>query len=228
MELGSNAPLIVMEDADLAAVTKATVATGYANAGQVCISTQRVIALGGVYDELLEELTPQVAAITTGDQLNPTTKMGPMVRERDAERVSQWIDEAVKGGARLMTGGARHGAMLEPTLVADVDPKMKISCDEVFGPTVAVTKAKTIDEAIALANDTRYGLAAGIFTRNLNWAIKFAREVESGNIHINWGPQWRADLMPYGGLKESGLGKEGPKYAVEEMTEMKTVVIHGV
>jgi glyceraldehyde-3-phosphate dehydrogenase (NADP+) len=228
MELGSNAPLIVMPDADLAAVAKATVATGYSNAGQVCISAQRLIVMDKVYDELVDELAPQVAAITTGDQLNPATKMGPMIRERDAVRVSQWIDEAVKQGARLVTGGVRHGSMLEPTLVADVDPKMRISCDEVFGPAVAVTRATSIDAAIALANDTRYGLSAGIFTRDLNWAIKFARQVESGNIHINWGPQWRADLMPYGGLKESGLGKEGPRYAVEEMTEMKTVIIHGV
>jgi glyceraldehyde-3-phosphate dehydrogenase (NADP+) len=228
LELGSNSPLIVMPDADLAAVAKATIATGYANAGQTCISTQRLIAIGGAYDEVLDELAPQVSAITTGDQLHPATKMGPMIRERDAVRVSQWIDEAVRQGARLVTGGVRHGAVLEPTLLADVDPQMRVSCDELFGPAVAVTRAGDIDQAIALANDTRYGLSAGIFTRDLNWAIKFAREVDSGNLHINWGPQWRADLMPYGGLKESGLGKEGPRYAIEEMTETKTVVIHGV
>src|SRR5262245_62127667 len=228
MELGSNSPLIVMPDADLAAVAKAAVATGYSNAGQTCISTQRLIALDGIYDELLDELAPQVAAITTGDQLNPATKMGPMVRERDAVRVSQWIDEAVQQGAKLVTGGVRHGAMLEPTLLADVGPQMRVSCDELFGPAVAVTRAANIDAAIALANDTRYGLSAGIFTRDLGWAIKFARQVDSGNIHINWGPQWRADLMPYGGLKESGFGKEGPKYVIHEMTEMKTVIMHGV
>lgn len=228
MELGSNAPLIVMPDADLAALAKAAVATGFSNAGQVCISTQRVIALDAVYGEVLDELAPQVAAISTGDQMHPATKMGPMIRERDAVRVSQWIDDAVRQGARLLTGGTRHGAMLEPTLLADVDPRMRVSCDEVFGPTVAVTRASSLDEALALANDTRYGLSAGIFTRDLNWALRFARELDSGNIHINWGPQWRADLMPYGGLKESGLGKEGPRYAVEEMTETKTVVIHGL
>ncbi len=228
MELGSNAPLIVMEDADLEAVAKAAAITGYANAGQVCISAQRVIAMDGVYDELLEELAPLVGAITTGDQLNPATKMGPMIRERDAVRVSKWIDEAVQGGARLLTGGARHGSVLEPSLLADVDPKMRVSCDEIFGPALAVSRAKDIDQAIALANDSDYGLSAAIFTQNINTALKFAREVDSGNIHINWGPQWRADLMPYGGLKDSGLGKEGPKYVIEEMTEMKTVVIHGV
>jgi acyl-CoA reductase-like NAD-dependent aldehyde dehydrogenase len=111
-------------------------------------------------------------------------------------------------------------------VVADVKPEMKISCDELFGPAVAVTPFNAIDEAIALANGTNYGLAAGIFTENIEWAMKFAREVESGNLHINWGPQWRADLMPYGGLKESGFGKEGPRYAVEEMTELKMVVFH--
>lgn len=228
MELGSNSPLIVLDDADLERAAEAVVATGYGNAGQVCISTQRVIALGKVYGNLLDALKPRVAALSHGNQLDPSIKMGPMIRERDAERVSQWVGEAVGGGAKLVCGGQRQGALVAPTLLADVSPKMRISCDEVFGPTVGVTRAASIDEAIALANDTRYGLSAGIFTQSLDSAMRFAREVESGNIHINWGPAWRADLMPYGGLKESGLGKEGPKYAVEEMTELKTVVVHGV
>lgn len=228
MELGSNSPLIVMPDADLAKVAEATVATGYGNAGQVCISTQRLIALEPVYDKLLGVLKPKVAAIVAGNPLDEKTKMGPMVRERDAQRVGQWIDEAVAQGARVVTGGGRDGALFQPTLVADVSPKMRISCEELFGPAVAVTRASTIDEAIAMANDTPFGLSAGIFTQDLNWALKFAQQVESGNIHINWGPAWRADLMPYGGLKESGFGKEGPKYVVHEMTEEKTVVIHGL
>jgi acyl-CoA reductase-like NAD-dependent aldehyde dehydrogenase len=228
MELGSNSPIIVMNDADLSKVAPATVATGYSNAGQVCISTQRVIALGGVYDDLLAALGPKVAAITTGNPLDEKTKMGPMVRQSDAERVESWVNEAVAGGAKLITGGHRHGTMYEPTLVADVDPRMRISCQELFGPAVAVTRANTIEEAIRIANDSPYGLAAGIFTENIAWAMQFARQVDSGNLHINWGPQWRADLMPYGGLKESGFGKEGPKYAVAEMTELKTVVVHGV
>ena len=155
MELGSNSPVIVMPDANLDKVAAAVAATGYANAGQVCISTQRVL-----------------------------------------------------------------------TMVADVKPEMRISCDELFGPAVAVTPVAGIDEAIQLANDTIYGLAAGIFTENLEWAMRFAREVQSGNLHVNYGPQWRADLMPYGGLKESGFGKEGPRYAVEEMTDLKMVVFH--
>lgn len=226
LELGSNSPLIVLPDADLDKVVAATVMTGYGNAGQVCISTQRLLATRGVYAELVDLLKFKVAAIKAGDQLDPATQMGPMVREADAVRVSQWIDEAVAGGARVVTGGNRNGALYEPTLVSDVAPGMRISCDELFGPAVAVTPVEDVDQAIALANDSNYGLSAGIFTQNLDAALKFAREVESGNVHINWAPGWRADLMPYGGLKDSGFGKEGPKYAIEEMTELKTVVIH--
>ncbi len=226
MELGSNSPLIVMPDADPEKVAKAVAATGYANAGQVCISTQRVLVSGKVYGDFLDALTPKVAALTTGNQLDEQTKVGPMVREKDAIRVEAWVKEAVSTGARVVVGGERRGAIYAPTVVADVKPAMRISCDELFGPAVAVTSVKDIDEAIALANDSVYGLAAGIFTENLESAMKFAREVHSGNLHVNWGPQWRADLMPYGGLKESGFGKEGPRYAVEEMTELKMVVFH--
>ena len=226
MELGSNAPVIVMPDADLDKVATAVAATGYGNAGQVCISTQRVLASHRVYGDLLEALRPKVAALTTGNQLDERVKVGPMVKEKEAVRVEEWIKEAVASGARLVTGGRRQGAIYEPAIVADVKPEMRISSEELFGPAVAVAPFTDIDEAIAMANDTKYGLAAGIFTENLEWAWKFAREVQSGNLHVNWGPQWRADLMPYGGLKESGFGKEGPRYAVEEMTELKMVVFH--
>jgi len=226
MELGSNAPVIVMPDADLDKVATAVAATGYGNAGQVCISTQRVLASHRVYGDLLEALRPKVAALTTGNQLDERVKVGPMVKEKEAVRVEEWIQEAVASGARLVTGGRRQGAIYEPAIVADVKPEMRISSEELFGPAVAVAPFADIDEAITMANDTKYGLAAGIFTENLEWAWKFAREVQSGNLHVNWGPQWRADLMPYGGLKESGFGKEGPRYAVEEMTELKMVVFH--
>lgn len=226
MELGSNSPVIVMPDADLDKVAAAVASTGYANAGQVCISTQRVLTAGKVYGDFLDTLKPRVAALTLGDQLDEKTKVGPMVREKEAVRVGEWVREAVAHGARVVVGGERRGALYAPTVVADVKPEMRISCDELFGPAVAVTPFDDIDQAIALANDSPYGLAAGIFTENLEWAWKFAREVQSGNLHINWGPQWRADLMPYGGLKASGFGKEGPSYAVEEMTELKMVVFH--
>ena len=226
MELGSNAPLIVMPDADLEKVATAVAATGFSNAGQVCISCQRILPLKSIYADFLNVLKPKVAALATGNPLEEKTKMGPMVRERDAVRVDEWVREAVGAGARLVTGGERHGAIYAPTVLADVKPDMRVSRSELFGPAVAVTPVGTIDEAIAMANDTNYGLSAGIFTQNIDWAMKFVQEVESGNLHINWGPQWRADLMPYGGLKESGFGKEGPKYAVQEMTELKMVVMH--
>ena len=226
MELGSNSPLIIMPDADLEQVARATAATGYALAGQVCISTQRVLVNDQVYEDFLDLLRPEVEAIVTGNPLEEQTQMGPMIREPDAIRVEGWINEALSSGARLITGGSRHGNLVSPTVVADVDAKQKISCDELFGPAVAVTRFNDIDQAIALANDSKYGLSAGIFTRNLDWAMKFIREVHSGNLMVNWGPQWRVDLMPYGGLKQSGFGKEGPRYAVEEMTELKMVVFH--
>ena len=228
MELGSNSPLIVLDDADLEQVAAATVATGFANAGQTCISTQRLIATRGAYEGLIETLRPKVAALVAGDPLDARSAVGPMIREADAARVEEWIGEAVGQGARVVAGGGRRGALFQPTLVADVDPRSRISRDELFGPAVAVLRAADLDEALALANDSRYGLSAGIFTRDINWALRFAREIDSGNIHINWGPQWRADLMPYGGLKESGFGKEGPRYAILEMTECKTVIVHGL
>jgi len=226
MELGSNAPVIVMPDADLDKVAAAVASTGYANAGQVCISTQRVLTASRVYDDFLAALRPKVSALKVGNQLDPSVQIGPMIREKEAARVDEWVRAAVASGARVVTGGTRQGAMYAPTIVADVKPDMQISCDELFGPAVAVTPFTDIDEAIALANDTNYGLAAGIFTENLEWAWKFARETQAGNLHINWGPQWRADRMPYGGLKESGFGKEGPAYAIEEMTELKMVIFH--
>ena len=226
MELGSNSPLIVMPDADMDKVVKGTIASGFSNAGQVCISAQRIITNREVYADYLDALTEGVKEISTGDPLSEEVKMGPMVRSEDAVRVNEWITEAVSGGARTVVGGEYEGAMHQPTIVADVKPEMRISCDELFGPAVAVTPFSDIDEAIDMANDSNYGLSAGIFTQNVDWAMQFARRVHSGNLMINSGPQWRADLMPYGGVKESGMGKEGPRYAVEEMTELKMVVYH--
>ena len=226
MELGSNAPIVVMPDADPSKVAEAVAATGYSNAGQVCISTQRVIAQRKVYEDVLAATKLKVEGLTTGDPLDERTKVGPMIREQEARRVEQWVQEALTGGGRIMAGGVRRGAMYTPTIVADVKPEMRISCEELFGPVVAFTPFDNVDEALALANDGRFGLAAGVFTENLDTAMKFARGLETGNIHLNWGPQWRADLMPYGGLKDSGFGKEGPRYAVEEMTELKMVVFH--
>jgi len=226
MELGSNSPVIVMPDADLDKVATVLAMTGYGNAGQTCISTQRVLTSKKIYGDLLAVLKPKVEALTTGNQLDEKNKVGPMVKESEAVRVDEWVNEAVGGGAKLVAGGGRRGAIYLPAVIADVHPDMRISRDELFGPAVALTPFDAIDDAIALANDSVYGLAAGIFTDNVEWAMRFAREAEAGNLHVNWGSQWRVDLMPYGGLKDSGFGKEGPKYAVNEMTELKMVVFH--
>ena len=226
LELGSNCPLIVLPDADLDKVAAATVTGGYVNAGQVCISVQRVLVAREVYGDFVDVLTPLVEALRTGHPLDEATALGPVISEPEAKRVEQTIRDAVGGGATLLTGGEREGAVVAPTLVGDVDPAMGISRDELFGPAVALTPVSGIDEAIRLANDSDYGLGAGLFTSNLEHALRFAREVDSGSIQINSSPLWRADLMPYGGLKGSGIGKEGPRYTVEEMTELKTVVFH--
>jgi len=226
MELGSNCPLVVLPDADLNKVAEVAIASSYANAGQVCISTQRMIVADSVRDELIGIMKPKIESLKAGNQLDESSGIGPMVRESDADRVEKWIQEAVSSGARVVCGGQREGAVMQPALIDGADHSMRICREELFGPAVSVVNASDVDEAIRLANDTEFGLGAGVFTQDIDTAMRFAKEVESGNIHINWGPMWRVDAMPYGGVKGSGTGKEGPKYAIEEMTEMKTVVIH--
>ncbi|MFZ0910130.1 MAG: aldehyde dehydrogenase family protein [Candidatus Acidiferrales bacterium] len=228
LELGSNAALVILPDADLKQVAEAAILGGYANAGQVCISAQRILAHKSIYRDFLDALKPRVESIKIGEPLAGDTKLSAMISDRAAERVDSWIKESLQGGARVVTGGTRERAVYAPTIIADVKPEMRIFRDELFGPAVCVTEVESIDHAIALANDTRYGLCAGIFTRDLNNAMRFAREVESGLVQINWTPLWRADFIPYGGLKGSGIGKEGPRYAIEQVTETKTVVFHGL
>ena len=226
MELGSNCPLVVLPDADLDEVANAAVSSAYTNAGQVCISAQRLIVVDSVREELIETMKPKVESLKAGDQLREETGIGPMVRESEAYRVEKWIQEAVGHGARIVCGGERDGAVMQPTLLDGATTDMRVCREELFGPAVSVMSISGVDEAIRLANDTEFGLSAGLFTKDIDAAVRFAREVDSGNIHINWGPLWRTDGMPYGGLKGSGIGKEGPKYAIDEMTEMKSVVIH--
>jgi len=228
LELGSNCPLIVLPDAVLEQVAIATVAGGYVNAGQACISVQRVLVGRKVYGDFLDALRPKVEAIKVGDPFEDGTSLSALINEREAERVEGVIRRAVDAGASLVTGGGREGGVVQPAIVADVSPDMEISRAELFGPAVAVSAVDGIDEAIELANASEYGLGAGIFTSDVTNALRFARDVECGNIQINSTPLWRADLMPYGGLKGSGVGKEGPRYAIEEMTELKSVVFHDV
>jgi glyceraldehyde-3-phosphate dehydrogenase (NADP+) len=225
LELGGNAPVAVLADADVARAADQVATAGYANAGQVCISTQRVIVDRKVYADFLDALAPKVAAIRTGDPFEAETKLSAMITQGEAERVESWIGEAVEGGARIVAGGGRDGAVHSATVVADVDPSMRMFREELFGPAVAVTPVPDGREALRLANASEFGLSAGVFTRDLDVALRYAREIDSGLVCINVAPPWRADLMPYGGLKQSGVGNEGPRYAVQEMTEVKTVVI---
>ncbi len=226
MELGSNSPVVVLDDADPEKVADAVAVTGFANAGQVCISSQRILATPRIHDDLLDALTARVSQLTAGNQLDEQNNIGPLVRKSDACRVEEWLGQAQRDGADLRCGGERNGAVIQPAVLANVRGDMRMSCEELFGPAVGVTRADSIEDAIRLANDTRFGLSAAVFTQDIDKAIRFAREVDSGNLHINFGTAWRAETMPYGGLKDSGMGKEGPKYTVEEMTETKMVVIH--
>jgi acyl-CoA reductase-like NAD-dependent aldehyde dehydrogenase len=227
LELGASCPVVILPDADLELASSAVAAGGYVNAGQVCISVQRVIAHQAVVGDFLDALVPKVEAIRTGDPGSPDTGMGALITATEAERVQRAIAEAAAAGARVLTGGDRDGAVVTPAVVADVDPASPFNQEELFGPAVAVSRAGGWAEAIALANGTGYGLGSGIFTGDVAGAVRAMREIDSGTIHVNWTPLWRADLMPYGGLKGSGIGKEGPRSAVEEMTEVKTVVLHG-
>ena len=227
LELGANCPVAVLPDADLDAVAQATAAGGYVNAGQVCISVQRVLVDREAYGDFLDALRPRVEAIVVGDPLEDDTQLAALVLGARGRAGRGVIRRAVEA-ARRSSGGGRERGVVQPTVVADVPDDTELWREELFGPAVAVSPVSGIDEAIALANDTHYGLGAGVFTRDVNHALRFAREVDAGNVHVNWTPLWRADLMPYGGLKGSGIGKEGPRYAVEEMTELKSVVFHGI
>jgi glyceraldehyde-3-phosphate dehydrogenase (NADP+) len=227
LELGSSCPVVVLDDADIEYATDAIALGGYINAGQVCISVQRVIVDRKVMGSFLDALKPKVEAIKIGDPKNSETKVGTLINEAEAIRVETSIKQAVKAGATLLTGGERSRTLISPAIVSGVDPKSPFAQDELFGPAIAVSSADGIKEAIVLANSTIYGLGAGVFTKNVDVAIQSAREIDAGIIHINWTPLWRADLMPYGGLKSSGVGKEGIRSTVNEMTEEKTIILHG-
>src|SRR5213595_39202 len=225
LELGNSTPVIVAADADLEAAAQAMAANAFSFAGQSCISVQRIYVEAPAYDSFLERFLPKVEALKVGDPADEETDVGPVIDDDARERILAWIEEARSSGARVLTGGATDGELIRPTVIADAGPELRVNCEEVFGPVCTVTSVGTIDEALELANGTRYGLQAGIFTRGLETALRAARELEFGGVTVNEAPTFRADQMPYGGVKDSGNTREGPKYAVQELTEEHLVVI---
>jgi acyl-CoA reductase-like NAD-dependent aldehyde dehydrogenase len=228
LELGSNSATIVDEDADIDLAVGRIVAGGFTFSGQVCISVQRVIIHQKVYDEVLAKLVAGVQKLKYGDPLDPETDVSVLISAEETERVSAWVQEAVDMGARLVTGGPDGHGVFRPAVLVDVTHEMKVCRAEVFGPVVSVVKAKDLCRAIEIANESDYGLQAGVFTNDLNKALYAARRLEVGGVMINEVPSFRVDHMPYGGIKGSGLGREGVKYAIQEMTELKMVAIREI
>jgi acyl-CoA reductase-like NAD-dependent aldehyde dehydrogenase len=226
LELGNSTPMIVEADADIDAAASATAQHGFSFAGQSCISIQRVYVQRSVYDGFVERLVPKVEQLVVGDPSDEETDVGPVIDEDARDRILEWIDEAREAGAEILTGGDLEDDLIRPTLIANAGPELKVSCEEVFGPVVTLTPYDTLDDALDLANGTKYGLQAGIFTTNLDNALRAAEELEFGGVTINEAPTFRADQMPYGGVKESGNTREGPAYAVRELTEQHVVVVN--
>jgi acyl-CoA reductase-like NAD-dependent aldehyde dehydrogenase len=227
LELGNSTPLIVLADADLEKAATAIATHGYSFAGQSCISIQRVYVEDSVHDELMAKLTPKVEALKVGDPLDADTQVGPVIDHENRDRIKDWIEAAVSGGATLAAGGEIDDAgLLQPTLLDEVSLEMKVSCNEVFGPVVGVSRVSGLDQAIELANGTNNGLQAGVYTQDISKAMLAARSLEFGGVTLNEAPTYRADQMPYGGVKDSGNTREGPKFAVQEMTEPRMVVIN--
>jgi acyl-CoA reductase-like NAD-dependent aldehyde dehydrogenase len=225
LELGSNSPLIVDSDADWETAAAKVAVAGFSHAGQSCISTQRIYLHEDIADPFLSALIPKVEALRLGDPLDPCTDVSSLISAGDTERVRSWIEAAAGGGAKVLTGGEVTGNVLAPTVVEGVTRQMKLQCEEVFGPVVTITRFRAFDDALAMANDARYGLQAGVFTRDLGRALKAGRTLEFGGVLINDVPTSRADQQPYGGVKDSGNTREGPAYAVEEMTERRLIVL---
>jgi acyl-CoA reductase-like NAD-dependent aldehyde dehydrogenase len=225
LELGNATPVLVEADADLDDVTTRLAANAFAFAGQSCISVQRIYVRREAYDELVSLLVPKVEALVVGDPMDEATDVGPLIDEGSRDRVLGWIEEARAAGAEILAGGRLDGDLLLPTVIANAGPELKVSCEEVFGPVCTVTPYDSLDEAIELANGTRYGLQAGIFTASVKTALEAARRLDFGGVTINEAPTFRADQMPYGGIKDSGNTREGPAYAVRELTEERLVVL---
>jgi len=226
LELGNSTPAIVAADADIETAAKAMAANAFSFAGQSCISVQRIYVEAPAYDSFLERFLPKVEALKVGDPADEETDVGPIIDDAARERILAWIEEARSSGASVLTGGDTDGELIRPTVIADAGPELKVNCEEVFGPVCTVTSVRSIDEALELANGTRYGLQAGIFTAGLETALRAAQELEFGGVTVNEAPTFRADQMPYGGVKDSGNTREGPAYAVRELTEEHLVVIN--
>ncbi len=224
LELGNNSALIVHNDADLADCVTRAVPGAYAHSGQTCISVQRILVHEDVHDEFVDRFTAAAARLRIGHPLDETTEVSSLITEQEAARVESWIGEAASMGASRTYGGSRSHATVTPAAVLDVPEVASLSKKEAFGPVACINRCATLDEAIATANRSDYGLQAGIFTRDIQSAFRAAREVHVGGFIINDVPQFRVDQMPYGGVKMSGTGREGPKYAIEEMTEPKLIV----
>jgi acyl-CoA reductase-like NAD-dependent aldehyde dehydrogenase len=226
LELGGNAAVIVHSDADLAFAADRCVAGGFNYAGQTCISVQRILVERSVYGKFLDLLLAGVSKLRTGDPLEETTDLGPLIRESDAIRAADWIQEAVRGGARLLCGGQRRGSVLEPTVLTGTRSDMKVNCQEIFAPVVTVEPYDSFDTALRQVNSSAYGLQAGIFSRDAKLLFNAYEELEVGGVIAGDVPSFRIDHMPYGGIKDSGLGREGLRYAIEEMTEPKLLVMN--
>lgn len=226
LELGGNAGVIVHGDADLEYAAGRIVTGGFSYAGQTCISVQRVFVQQGVYEKFKALFIPKVAALKTGDPLDEAANVGPLISPREVQRILGWIDEAVAEGAKILHGGKGKGSILQPAVLERTTPRMKVNCMEVFGPVVTLTPYATMDEALALLNDSEFGLQAGIFTNGLRAAFDAWETLDVGGVMIGDVPTFRIDHMPYGGVKSSGLGREGLRCAIEEMTEPKSLVIN--
>ncbi|MDT7043295.1 aldehyde dehydrogenase family protein [Candidatus Nitronereus thalassa] len=225
LELGGNAAVIIEPDANLSLAAQRCATGGFSYAGQTCISVQRIYLHQDIYDPFLKLLLDQIRALPCGDPLQESTVVGPLINQQTAIRVESWIQEAIKQGAECLLGGTRQNAIVAPTVLANVSPTMKVSCEEIFGPVVTVSRYQDFSEVLRRVNDSPYGLQAGIYTQDINRIFQAYRELEVGAVLANEIPTWRADHMPYGGVKDSGLGREGVRYAMQELTEPKLLVL---
>ena len=228
LELGGNAAVVVEPDCDMEFAMDRCVLGSFAYAGQICISVQRIIVHEKIFDEFTDSFLQKVSALKVGDPLLEETDMGPMIDEDAAIKTGRWIDEAVSQGAKILSGGQRAGTLFEPTVLIHAPLDAKVTCQEVFAPIVVLYKYKDFEDALELVNDSVYGLQAGVFTKDIEKAFKAFNEIEAGGVIINDIPTYRVDHMPYGGVKDSGFGREGVKYTIEEMTERKIMVVNHV